>query len=269
MLKICLPVLLVSAILAQNPPEPAGKAPPEVEAALRARVNQFFQYEVEGKFRQAESLVAESDKDFFVAANKPRYKDFHIKAITFSEHFTKATVVVNVDRLVPVPGFEGHPVPGAIPSRWRLENGEWCWHVDPADLRVSPMGLPPGGMPLPAGGLPPGAGAAGPSALPPIPNMAMAVRPDRSALELKSAGPSSGQISFLNTLLKPVTLSVIDPHFPGLSMKLDHPDLKTGESAVLLVESRGGGNAPAQPVTIQVRVHQTNQLIPIKVSFSK
>ena len=265
MLKVCLPLVLVSAIFAQNPPEPAGKAPPEVEAALRARVNQFFQYEVEGKFRQAESLVAENDKDFFVAANKPRYKGFHIKEITFSEHFTKATVIVNVDRLVPVPGFEGHPVPGAIPSRWKLENGEWCWYVDPADLRVSPMGMPLGGMPLPAGGMPPGAGPARPSSLPSIPNMAMAVRADRSALELKSAGPSSGRISFLNPLPTPVTLSVIDPRFPGLSVKLDHPDLKTGESAVLQVESSGGGNPSAQPVTIKVLVRQTNQLIPIKV----
>ncbi len=270
MSKICLPVLLASALFAQNAPDTTGDAPPEVDAALRARVNQFFQYEVEGKFRQAEALVAEKDKDFFVAANKPTYRDFSIKSITYSDQLTKATVLVNVSRLVPVPGFEGHPVPGVIPSRWKLENGAWCWYVEPRDLAASPMGLPPGGMPLPGGGIPQMGGMAAPgsSSLPPIPNMMAAVRPDKSTLELKSSAPSSGQITFLNPLRAAVTLSVMSPPVPGLEVKLEHPDLKTGESAVLHVESKGG-SPPSEPVTIKILVRQTNQLIPIKVAFTK
>jgi hypothetical protein len=58
-----------------------------------------------------------------------------------------------------------------------------------------------------------------------------------------------------------------DPNVAGLSVKLDRDSLKTGEKAILDVESTGGSPAPAQPVTITVVVKQTNQVIPIKVAF--
>jgi hypothetical protein len=265
MLRVSVSILIASAMLAQNTPGTAREAPRHVDTALRERVNRFFQFEVEGKFRQAEAFVAEKDKDFYVAANKPKYSGFSIRSITYSDHFTKATVIVEVNRLMPVPGFEGHPIPAPVPSRWKLEKGKWCWYVDPADLRASPMGLQPlpgGGMPAMSGGAP-----AGTSSLPPIPNMAAAVRVDKSEVELKAGKASSEQVTILNPMLSPVTLSVADPQVPGLTVKLEHPELKTGESAVLRLESIEGGSTPLEPVTVKVRVQQTNQIIPIKVSF--
>lgn len=279
MLRVWLPFLVASALFAQKPPAIPEKAPPKVDAALRARVNQFFQYEIEGKFRMAEELVAEKDKDFFVAANKPKYKSFSIRRIEYSDNFTKATVVVDVTRLMPVPGFEGQPVPGAVPSRWKIERRKWCWYVDPQDLRASPMGFPPAGrspipgagtMPSPGGmpsqGMP---GAPGAATLPSMPNMAAALKPNKSTVELKSGVASSDQVTILNPLPSPVTLTAPDPRIPGLTVKLEHPDVKTGESAVLHVESAGTATRPPQPLRITVRVRQTNQLIPINVTFSK
>jgi hypothetical protein len=275
MFKICLPFILVSALFAQKPQEPSEQVPPEVDAALRARVKQFYQYEVEGKFRQAEPLVAEESKDLFVAMNKPTYKGFQIKRIEYFDRFTRANVVVMVDRLVFAPGFEGHPFPAAVPSHWKLEKGEWCWYVDPADLRSSPFGdrppgtpmpMPGGTMPMP-GGMPPVGGDT--SRLPPMPNMSPRVRIDKSTLEIKPGTASTGQVTLFNPLRTPVTLSITDPHVPGLSVKLDQTQLKAGQKAVLLIQSSGPIQAPAQPVTITIRVQQTNQLIPIKVSFPK
>jgi hypothetical protein len=258
-------LLLISAASGQTPPAASDKAPPRVEAALRARVSKFYQLEVDGKFRQVEPLVAEQSKDFFYAANKPRYTGFSIKRIEFFDDFKRATVVVMVNRLVPVPGFEGQAVPGAVPSHWKLEKGLWCWYADASDTGVLPFpgGAPRmGGMPMPSG---PVGGAA--ASLPPMPNMTALVLADKATVELKPAGPSSAQVTLLNQLKTPVTLVARDPNVAGLSVKLDRDSLKTGEKAILDVESTGGSPAPAQPVTITVVVKQTNQVIPIKVAF--
>ncbi len=242
--------------------------PPEVEAALRARVSEFYQLEVDGKFRQAEPFVAEESKDFFYAANKPRYTGFSIKKVEFGDDFTRATVVVLVDRMVPIPGFEGHAVPGAVPSHWKLEKGLWCWYADRSDTSALPF---PGSVPRMGGGMPMPSGPVGGAAasLPPMPNMSALVMADKAALQLKAAGPSSGQVTLVNRLKTPVTLIARDPRIAGLSLTLDHTDLKTGEKAVLAVESTGKSPLPTQPVTITVVVKQTNQVIPIKVAFAE
>jgi hypothetical protein len=50
---------LCAVAAAQQPAELFSKAPPTVDAALRARISKFYQLHVESKFRQAEALVAE------------------------------------------------------------------------------------------------------------------------------------------------------------------------------------------------------------------
>jgi hypothetical protein len=260
-------LLLISAASGQKQPDAPEKAPPAVEAALRARVSQFYQFEVEGKFRQAEPLVAESSKDFYYSANKPRYTGFSIKRIEFFDDFTRATVVVLVNRMVPIPGFEGQAVPGAVPTHWKLEKGKWCWYADASDMGALPFpGTVPrmGNMPMPGGAV---GGAA--SSLPPMPNMRAQVLADKASVALKPVGPSSGQVTLVNQLRTPVTLVARDPNVAGLSVKLDRADLKTGEKAILDVQSAGSGAAPAEAVTITIVVKQTNQIIPIKVSFGE
>ena len=86
------------------------KAPPAVDEALRARISKFFQAHIDGKFRQAEVLVAEDSKDFFYSANKPKYLGFEIKEIAYSENFTKAKATVVTQMIVMVPGFVGKPL---------------------------------------------------------------------------------------------------------------------------------------------------------------
>jgi len=211
-------------------------------------------------------MVAEESKDFFYSANKPRYSGFSIKRIEFFDDFKRATVVVLVDRLVPIPGFEGHAIPGAVPSHWKLEKGVWCWYADRSDIGALPFpgSLPRGGMPIPAG---PVSGTA--ASLPPMPNMSAQVLTDKNTVQLAAAGPSSGQVTLVNRLRTPVTLVVRDPNVAGVSFKLDRTDLKTGEKATLDVQSTGTGPAPAQPVTMTIVVRQTNQVIPIKLAFGE
>lgn len=142
----------------KEPSRPSNEAPPEVDAALRARVSQFFQFEVQGKFNQALQLVAEDTKDAFVGSAKPTYTGFTMNTILYSDDFTKASVMVLVDRMLPIQGFMGHPLPTKVFSRWKLENGQWCYYVDPEkDMNSSPFRqfAPPGMAPKKAGAFPP------------------------------------------------------------------------------------------------------------------
>ena len=283
--------MLAAASFAQKPPEPSENAPAEVDAALRTRVNQFFQFEVGGKFHLAEQLVVEDQKDYFVASSKPTYASFEIKDIKYSDNFTKAIVLVTVSRMVAAEGFLGQKIPSVVPSRWKLENGQWCWYRDPADLRASPFGalppppgMPPPGMPpslgsvpapgVPAPGVPaPGAAAttasSGPSRPPAIPSVvtSLGVKADKPAVVLKAGVPSSDQVTIVNPQPRALTVSLVKANTPGLSVKLDRPDLRPGGKVVVSIESSGKQEPPGQPVTISVRVQQTNQVIPIKVSF--
>jgi hypothetical protein len=270
-------ILVVAAAFAQTPPATAEKvppqaspqAPPEVDAALRVRVNQFYQLEVEGKFNQALQLVAEDTKDLFVGMTKPTYHSFEFQSVRYSDDFTKAEVIVLVRRLLPIQGFMGHPVPTRIPSRWKLENGQWCFYVDPQkDLPTTPFG------PLaafPGMALPTGAPTGSPRPLPPMPaNLAdpRTLTVDRQSIQLKSSGPSSERVTISNPSPWPAVLSLSDPKVAGLTVSLDRFTIPRGEKAVLSIQSSGGVQIPKTPITIAVTVQQTNQVIPIKVSFA-
>ena len=187
-LLILLIVSAAAALFGQTPPVTPGnaspqasqQAPPEVDTALRARV---YQLEVQGKFNQALQLVAEDTKDLFVGTSKPSYQTVEMHSIRYYDDFRQAEVIVLVTRLLPIEGFMGHPLPTKIFSRWKLENGQWCYYVDPQkDLPSSPFGaLAPPGLARPRPARP---GSAPPASAPP------ASAPPASA-PLASAPPAS------------------------------------------------------------------------------
>ncbi len=88
--------ILLAGSAGQDSGELFRKAPPEVDAALRARISKFYQAHVDGKYRLAEPLVAEDTKDFFYQANKPHYLSFGITRIDYSDNFTKAKATIRV-----------------------------------------------------------------------------------------------------------------------------------------------------------------------------
>ena len=83
----CLPLIALEMI-AQEKPAAA------VDEALRARIGKFYQAHVDGKFRSAEQYVAEDSKDFFFEMEKQRYLSFREPEISYSDHFTKAKVIM-------------------------------------------------------------------------------------------------------------------------------------------------------------------------------
>jgi hypothetical protein len=276
MLRVILLILVAGGLAGQTPPATPEKAPtppaqpaqPEVDAALRARIGQFYQFEVNGKFNQALQLVAEDTKDLFVGSSKPSYQSFEIKSIQYSDDFTKAQAMLLVNRLLPLEGFMGRPLPTKMTSRWKLENGQWCFYVDPQkDLSTSPFG----GLPVPGMARAPGGGAGTPLALPPMPSHLPDPRvltTDKTSVQLKSAGPSADQITISNPSPWAATLTISDPKVLGLTVKLDTLTVYSRQKAILSVRSSGNVQIPKTPITIVVTNKQTKQAIPIKVSFT-
>jgi len=270
--KVSIIVLVAAACFGQTPPAPE-KAPPDTDAALRARITQFYQLEVEGKFSQAYELVAADTKDMFIGSSKPTYTGFEINSITYYDNLTKAEVMLIVTRLMPIQGFMGHPLATKMKSRWKIENGQWCYFVDPQkDLPTSPFG----GLPVPGMGGPnmipnasPGAAAVRP---PPLPDHLADYRmltPDKQKVQLKASGTSSEQVTIPNTSPFQLTLVVADPKVPGLMVDLSPRTVAPRRKAILTIRSSGRARLPKTPVTVMITVAETKQQIPIQLSFAE
>jgi hypothetical protein len=249
--------LWVAAGFAQTPADLFNKPPADVDQALRARINEFFQDHVDGKFRQAEALVAEDTKDFFYTSNKPKYLSFEVSSITYSEGFTRAKAIVLCEQVVPFPGFQGKSMKIPTPSTFKLVDGQWYWYVDLDRIRDSPFG------PLKAGPAMPGASAPGVLAMPKpedvLKTISQQVKADKPAVNLKPGG--SDQVIVTNQAPGVMSISLVGS-VPGVNVTPDHMDIKTGEQAVLTF--RAGNDA--KPGKLNIRVEQTNHLIPIQVT---
>jgi hypothetical protein len=256
--------LLVAATViglrAQELSELLQKAPPELDAALRARISKFYQAHVDGKFREAYELVAEDSKDIFFAAEKPRYRSFHILKIDYSDNFTKAKAVVACETEASMFGNRFN-VQMPVTSLWKLLEGQWYWYtLPPSDEVITPAGvMKPGPAPQTAHWKDLGTRA------PRIPALQTMVRADKTQVNLNLRGESSDTVKITNTLPGPVTLSLEYHAVPGVEIQLDREQLGPNETAMVTFRSRLEGEVPQGDITVNVRVMPTAQVIPIRV----
>src|ERR1051326_12025 len=97
--RLALLPLFLGSLIAQTL-APAPTPPPEIDKALRDRAQQFFQYQIDGKFTKAFEMVAEDTKEEYFNSGKSPIKSFQLGLITYNSDFTKATVALNVTRNV-------------------------------------------------------------------------------------------------------------------------------------------------------------------------
>jgi hypothetical protein len=246
-----------AALSAQNPDNPFERPPANVDRALRERITQFYQFHVDRQYKKAEALVAPDTRNYFYAGNKPAYLSFEIVRLQYSDRFTRATAVVNCEQFVPFPEFAGKPVRVPTPSTWKLEHGKWYWYVDQQSVRDTPFGrMTPGpSVPMSSSRLP----ATIPTNPAPFLNL---VKPDKNAVALKPG--SDAQVTFSNTA--PGNMSVtVDTGLPGIEAKFDHGAMKVGDKTVLILHA----GEKAASGTLNVRVEQTGELIPIKIDIQQ
>lgn len=252
MTKWILLPFLSGLAFAQNSKNPFDKPPANVDDALRARMAEFYQLHVTGKFRQAELLVAPAARDAFYASAKPDIKDFKITDVVYSDSYKKAKATIVSKMQVGVMGtVQVMTVP--FPSNWEIEKGKWCFYYP--ENRSTPFG------PISSKTVEMGKAAeANPFKPVELGDVANAVKADRNIIRL---GSPEDKITISNALPGSVTLSLSEPRFAGLDVKLDRTELKAGEKAILTVTPKPAG--PKTRLTIGVIVMPTNQVIQIEV----
>src|SRR4051812_28037877 len=107
MFRLALFTALAAVCFAQGTDKPAPKPPKAVDAALRARIKEFYQYHVTEEYRKAEKLVAQDSQNIYYVASKPRYLNFDIKTIEYLDNFKKAKVSVLCEQFLNGVGFTG------------------------------------------------------------------------------------------------------------------------------------------------------------------
>jgi hypothetical protein len=257
MRRFALFVLFAAFAVAQANDPFKPKPPATVDAALRARVSEFFDLHIKGQFRKAEELVAEDTKDFFYSGNKPKYLSCDLNRIDYSDNFTKANVVMVCEMYIMMPGFADRPMKVPTPSAWKLVDGKWYWWVDQDALRNTPWGrMTAGPYPTKGAATPPPPLAA----LPTADSLFKQIQLDKSVIRMKAG--ESAEVTISNSAPGPASLSLLDS-LPGLEAKLDKPTLPAGGKAVLTLRAAKG----AKSGVLNLQVEQTSQLLPIQITI--
>jgi hypothetical protein len=256
LLKSLVSALLATAAWAQ---QPAGD-PVEAEKALRERVQQFYQMQVDKKFRQAEAYVAEDTKDLFYASGKPDIAGFSIVKVVMRDNATRADVTIKAKISLFIMGSGVMPVETSTTGAWKIEEGQWVWYVDPTASRQTPFGeVKPG-----AGG---GATAGAPDISARIKNFDVTavlsqVTVDRQTVAL-TADQREQAATITNNLSGPVELTLLADRMPGISVKLEQRHLNAGEKTRVVFTRESEGEAQGM---VRVDVAPINAALQVRVS---
>ena len=268
---IALSLLLFTGIgLGQAPP-------PEVDQELRARVNQFFQYHVEGGagLRRAMDMVAEDTKDEYFSSGKIQVQKFAITGIEYGPDFTNARVSLDVEQKIAILG-QAELITMPMKTAWKVEDGKWMWHLDRSNTWTSPM-AEKAGVPATAenatGTIP--ADLAKPELFNARAQSIMrGSKLDRENVGFRWGVPSEQTVTFLNS--HPYAELEVGgiPEVPGFTVSLDKAVLQAGENGVIRFKyapPEGFDPAtvpPPQPFSAQLEVTPFAQRLRIRVSFS-
>jgi hypothetical protein len=248
-----------------------------VDAALRERVQKFYQAFTSGKFSAAFEVVAEDNRDEFIGSGKDTYKACNTAKITYSESFTKATVT---EACKGDWRWHGRSLPLTMPltSFWKVIDGKWYWYSVKQTVYDTPFGkMSPG---------PPSDSSAPPPPALPIPsdpkaftaNLMKQVTVDKTEVHLDSSKASLDEVHLSNGMPGRIQLTIDNLGQPGLSIKADKMRLSAKDTARIVVKY--DPNDPALQcsdcakrmdgaTTATIHVSPTNQVFNIKIVFER
>lgn len=231
-----IPIVTAATLCAQVAPEPSA-----AEKALRERVTQFYQLQVEKKFRQAEAYIAADTRDLFYNASKPEIGSFTIVKIAMHDNDTRAEVTVKAP--VPVFVMGKGMVPTELPTTgtWKIEDGQWVLYVDQSAGIKTPFGtMKPTAMPA-AGDAPVGDLASKVKSVD-VNAVLAGVSIDTRSVVLE-AGVKEGRAIVTNSMPGDVELMLLANPDPQVAISLDKTHLKAGEKAELMFSRKGSSTS--------------------------
>ncbi len=253
---------LLLAGLAAAQDNPFNKPPADVDAALRARITEFYDLHVKGQFRKADALVAEDTKDYYFNGAKPKYMSFEISRIDYFDNYTRAKAVILCEMFIMMPGFADKPVKMPTPSAWKLESdGKWYWYVDQTELRKTPFGMM---VPGPDVKTVPGTATPVTAQLPQADMSAdflfRQVQVDKTEVQLWAG--DSAEVNVGNSAPGDMEVRVFSMP-EGVDARLPKTTLHANEKVKLKISTA----KEARSGVVQLRVEQTGQLIAIEVKL--
>jgi len=250
-----LAIAAVAVCAQQSSPDQA-----EAEKSLRERVQQFYQLQVDKKFREAEGYVATDTKDLFYNSAKPDIPSFRIENVKMLDG-THAEVRVSAKMSIFIMGKGMVPMELPTTGSWKIENGQWVWFVDQTAGIKTPFGVikPTAGNTV-AGGTPDIAGQIKNVNLSAIRNQ---VTVEPTAVELSEERPVQS-VTISNSMPGAVALRLETNFISGVSVKLDKTEVNSGEKATVVFTRQSDGG-PASGVT-KVDVTPLNTILEVQVS---
>jgi len=263
-------LMLVASLLAlaQGSADVEDKAPPDVDQALRARVELYYRAFMAGRFKDAYVLVADDSQDAFLESDKQQYKACETIKIRYSDKFTKATVVESCKG-----EWRWHgvitPTTFPITSSWKIEDGKWVWsYVRPTQV-PSPFS-PTGFIPVPpseatakdAAGVPKDMRAA-------AQNILAKVSVDKKTVNLRPDQSSKDAIHVHNGMPGVIKLQMDPLLVPGLKIVIEKSELAANEDAVVSFEYRQDDPAPCPDCAkkIKAKSYATLHVLPTAQTF--
>jgi len=149
-------------------------------------------------------------------------------------------------------------------STWKLEQGLWCWYVNQKSA-PTPFGMMKRD-PAAAGT----AGGGAPVIKPQVSSIGelwKLVSADKKEVRLPLTG-GSADVVVQNRMRGVVTIKVDTPETPGLQVTAERERIGSNYSAHVTFKYQPlPGAAAPEPVTVNIQVQPTNQLIPVRVLF--
>jgi hypothetical protein len=234
----------------------AADAPPEVDQALRARIDEFYKLQIAHQFRKAERLIAEESKELYYEGKKPDIRSYSIDQIQYSDDLKSAVVRIRGKIQIMFPGAPPMVIESVSPTNWKLEEGQWCWYFDNNSVMDTPIGK--------ASGAAPGSPPPDPAAMFQSVSAAAVkgvVQSDRLEIRFDPAHPKDEVITLNNILPGPVMLST--PKSSAFDISIAKPTLGPTESTRVTITPRA--DAKERPDVLNFMVDPVGQTIAVKI----
>ena len=264
-MRSCVVVLIAGLLQAQST-DLFSKAPPDVDSALRSRVNDFYGLHVQSKFRAAEKYVCEDSRDAYFDAAKRAVKSFEVIRVNYDPGYQSARVVTNLTG-----DFFTHQgaMTSVMPltSFWKVVDGSWCYYIPPIPKEVeTPFGISKKSDSTGA----PQLGAA------PMPNvdpqqiqaqLRRQVKVSRTEMKLKGYEKSNDEIEIQNGTGGPIEIGIEAHEVRGLKRTLSATTVAAGRSATLRLDYEPPDPNPKPAYQFTLTVEPFGLRVPIRCIF--
>lgn len=257
-------ITLAVPALSQTPPRLPVKAPSELEEAVRRRADEFYQLQMDGKFRAAERYVCEASQEAYYTSEKRKWLSKEVARIEFGPGYSTAKVWMRLGSEAMMPPAGRVTLKSMISSEWRLEDGQWCYVIpEPGAARDTPFGKMSSAKPDDP------SKTAEPANIPRVEGgfVMKAVSVSKPELRVKGYEASSDQVEFTNGLTGAVELQLTAPDLPGLDVKLSETKLKGKQKALLTVNYKPATTTAKATSEVIVNVVPTGQVFKLKLFF--